>query len=143
LYIEAIPTGKASPLTDALMVRNASPSIDGNAVAVLSPEGRLLLYSTDGRPPHEIPSAEPLAPIRWSKDGQLYVMHLRSSVQSSALVSRMSVATGATHAWKLLRPADIVGVNSITGATIADDEKSYVYSYRRVLSDLYVAEGWK
>ena len=144
LYIQAVKTGEASPLSGPLMVRNASASADGRAVAVLSPEGKLLLYRTQGGAPREIPSTEPLAPIRWSKDGQwLYVMHLRANVQSSAQVSRIRLATGKLDAWKELRPADSVGVNSITGLTIADDEVSYVYSYRRVVSDLYCAEGWK
>jgi hypothetical protein len=70
-------------------------------------------------------------------------MHLRASVQSAAQVSRLRVATGELRPWKMLQPSDAVGVNSITGLTIADDETSYVYSYRRVLSDLYLAEGWK
>jgi hypothetical protein len=144
LYVQTVQAGKAIPLTDPLMVRNASASPDGDSVAVLNPEGKLLLYSTRGRAPQEIPSAEPLAPVRWSRDGQwLYVMHLRASVQSAAQVSRLRIASGEMLPWKVLRPADTVGVNSITGVAIADDEESYVYSYRRVLSDLHLAEGWK
>jgi hypothetical protein len=144
LYVQTVQTGKAVPLTDPLMVRNASASPDGDSVAVLNPEGKLLLYSTRGHPPREIPSAEPLAPVRWSRDGQwLYVMHLRANVQSAAQVSRLRIASGEVRPWRVLRPADPVGVNSITGVAIADDEESYVYSYRRVLSDLHIAEGWK
>jgi hypothetical protein len=144
LYIQNLQTGTANPLTGPLMVRNASVSNDGSTVAILNPEGKLLLYATTGGLPRTIASDEPLAPIRWSKDDQwLYVIHLPSSVQSSALVSRLRTATGETLPWKVLRPADQTGVNSITGVTIADDEKSYVYSYRRVLSDLYLAQGWK
>jgi hypothetical protein len=144
LYVQTVQSGKAVPLTDPLMVRNASASPDGDSVAVLNPEGKLLLYSTRGRATREIPSAEPLAPVRWSRDGQwLYAMHLRANVQSAAQVSRLRVTSGEVRPWKVLRPADPVGVNSITGVAIADDEKSYVYSYRRVLSDLHLAEGWK
>jgi DNA-binding winged helix-turn-helix (wHTH) protein len=144
LYIQNIQTGAANPLTGPVMVRNASVSKDGSSVAILNPEGKLLLYPTTGGLPRRIASDEPLAPIRWSKDDQwLYVLHLRSSVQSSALVSRLRVATGEIQPWKVLKPADTNGVNSITGLAIADDEESYVYSYRRVLSDLYLAEGWK
>jgi DNA-binding winged helix-turn-helix (wHTH) protein len=144
LYIQNLQTGTADPLTGPLMVRNASVSNDGSTVAILNPEGKLLLYATTGGPPRSIASDEPLAPIRWSKDDKwVYVLHLRSSVQSSALVSRLRIATGEIHPWKVLRPADTNGVNSITGVAIADDEESYVYSYRRVLSDLYLAEGWK
>jgi hypothetical protein len=144
LYIQNLQTGAADPLTGPLMVRNASVSNDGRKVAILNPEGKLQLYATAGGPPRTIGAEEPLAPIRWSKDDQwLYVLHLRSSVQSSALVSRLHVVTGEIHPWKVLKPADKNGVNSITGVAIADDEESYVYSYRRVMSELYLAEGWK
>lgn len=144
LYTQATQTGKATPLTGALMVRNASASSDGLLVAILNPEGKLMLYPTNGDSPRELPSDEPLAPIRWSNDGQwLFVMHLRASIQASAQVSRLRIPTGELRPWKLLTPADPTGVNSITGLAIADDEKSYVYSYRRVLSELYLAEGWK
>jgi len=144
LYIQTIQTGKASALTEPLMVRNASASSDGGTVAILNPEGKLILYPTNGGAPREVPSREPLAPIRWSGDGQwLFVMHLRSSVQSTAEVSRLRIQTGELQPWKRLTPADATGVNSITGLAIADDEKSYVYSYRRVLSELYLAQGWK
>jgi len=144
LYIQNLQTGTANLLAGPLMVRNASVSKDGSTVAILNPEGKLLLYATTGGPPRTIASDEPPAPIRWSYDDQwLYVIHLRSSVQSSALVSRLRIATGEIQPWKVLKPADTTGVNSITGVAIADDEKSYVYSYRRVLSDLYLAEGWK
>jgi Tol biopolymer transport system component len=144
VYVQTIETGKAQPLTGALMVRNAAASSDGTMVAILNPEGKLLLYPTNRGPSREIPSDEPLAPIRWSNDGQwLYVMHLRASVQASAQVSRLRINTGGLFPWKLLTPIDTTGVNSITGLTIADDEKSYIYSYRRVLSELYLADGWK
>ena len=144
LYVQTVKTGKVFPLTAPLMVRNAAVSSAGNLLAILDPEGKLLLYPLDGSPPREVTSTEPLAPIRWSNDGNwLYVMHLRASVQSSARVSRLRIATGEMRPWKVLTPADTIGVNSVTGVAIAGDEKSYVYSYRRVLSDLYLAEGWK
>ena len=108
------------------------------------PEGKLTLYPTGGGDPRVISSDEPLAPIRWSRDGaSLFVQHLGSRVQSSAALSRVQVATGEVRLWKRLVPTDLIGVNAITGVTIADDEQSYAYSYRRVLSELSVAEGWK
>jgi len=144
LYLQTAKTGESVPLTGPLMVRNAAASSDGKWVAILSPEGKLMVYPTDGSSPREISADEPLAPIRWSIDGQwLFVMHLRASAQASAQVSRLRIATGQLSPWNVLTPADATGVNSITGLTIADDEKSYVYSYRRVLSELYESDGWK
>jgi hypothetical protein len=126
------------------MVRDVAISPSGEEVAVLTPEGKLTLYPTNGGAPRVIPSDEPLAPIRWSRDGEsLFVQHLRSRVSSSAEVSQLHLQTGKMTLWKRLVPSDPIGVNAITGVTIAGDEQSYAYSYRRVLSELYVAEGWK
>jgi hypothetical protein len=38
-------------------------------------------------------------------------------------------------------PEDAAGVTQIHPTSMAADGRSYVYSYRRVLSDLYLAEG--
>jgi DNA-binding winged helix-turn-helix (wHTH) protein len=144
LYVQNIADGKAALLIGSMMVRNTAVAPDGNRIAVLTPEGELLIYSLGGGPPRTIAATEPLAPIRWSRDGEwLYVQHLRSSVQSSSDISRVRIATGEVGLWKRIKPADTIGVNSITGVVIADDEQSYAYSYRRVLSDLFVGEGWK
>ena len=85
---------------------------------------------------------EAVTPV--SRDGQwLFVQHLRRQTELPALVSRLRVETGELQPWKKLSPPDPMGVNAVTGVAIADDEESYVYSYRRVLSDLYIAEGWR
>src|SRR5262249_28979268 len=144
LYVQTITTGKAAPLTGPLMVRNAAISPDGKTVAVLTPEGSLILYSTADGSQRTVSTGPPLAPIRWSRDSEwIYVQHLRSAVQSSSDVSRIRAATGEIRFWKKIAPRDPTGVNSITGVVIADDEQSYAYSYRRVLSDLFIAQGWK
>ena len=144
LYVQDGRTGKAEPFTGPMMVRNAAVAPDGESVAILTPDGALAVYPTGGGPPRMIPSEAPLAPIRWSNDGQwLFAEHLRSAVQSAADVSRLNPATGQIRLWRRLTPEDPIGVNSITGVSIADDEKSYAYSYRRVRSDLFIAESWK
>jgi DNA-binding winged helix-turn-helix (wHTH) protein len=143
LYVQTLD-GSIAPLAGPMTVRNAAVSPDGILAAVLTPESVLTIYRVAGGQPIVISSEEPLAPIRWSRDGEwLFVQHLRSSVQSACDVSRLRVATGELKLWTRLRPADVIGVNSITGVVIADDEESYAYSYRRVLSDLFIAEGWK
>ena len=144
LYVQSIASGQAEALTPPLMVRNVAISPDCSQIAWLTPEGELALYSTERRSVQVIPSTEPLAPLRWSRDGTwLYVQHLRSRTQSSADVSRIHPSSGALHPWKHLTPRDPTGVNAVTGVAITGDEQSYVYSYRRVLSELYVAEGWR
>jgi hypothetical protein len=40
-------------------------------------------------------------------------------------------------------PRDPVGINAVTRILIARNEKSYVYSSRRVLSALLTVDGWR
>jgi len=144
LYVHPLRGGKTFPLTGPLMVRNVAIDPFGKTVAALTPEGKLALYSVPSGGCVYLPSDGPLAPIRWSRDGVwLFVQHLGVPNSSSAEVSKIRIDTGEIRHWKTLAPADPIGVNSITGIAIADDERSYVYSYRRVLSGLYVASGWE
>lgn len=43
--------------------------------------------------------------------------------------------------WKEFMPSDPAGVTLINPAFLTPDGRHYVYSFRRVLSDLYLAEG--
>ena len=45
--------------------------------------------------------------------------------------------------WKEIAPADPAGVTGIYAAQIANDDRTYFYSYIRRLSDLYLIEGLK
>jgi DNA-binding winged helix-turn-helix (wHTH) protein len=144
LYVQTIADGRTAVLAGSMTVRNTAVSPDGAWIAVLTPEGVLAVYPVNGGSARVIQAEETLAPVRWSRDGEyLYVQHLRSSVQSTSDISRLKVSTGEIKLWRRIRPADTIGVNSITGVVIADDEQSYAYSYRRVLSDLFIADGWK
>jgi DNA-binding winged helix-turn-helix (wHTH) protein len=144
LYVRSAKAPNCVAITGPLMIRNVAIAPSGNTVAALTPEGKLALYPIPSSEPTYIKSEEPLAPIRWSRDGVwLFVQHLGSRNSSSARVSKVRVATGEIKPWKTIMPADPIGVNSVTGIVIADDEESYAYSYRRVLSGLYVASGWR
>jgi hypothetical protein len=56
-------------------------------------------------------------------------------------VETIEVKTGRRTLWRELRPPDPSGVEQVGPIQIAPDEKSYVYSYRRTLDELYLATG--
>jgi hypothetical protein len=56
-------------------------------------------------------------------------------------VYRLEPSTGQRTLWKELRPADPAGVEYIGPIFLTPDAKTYVYGYRRFLTDLYVVEG--
>lgn len=147
LYVQRLEGGgKPLAITPEMVVRNVAISPDGTEVAVLEAGGRLAVYRTDaaGDRPRILGDSEPLAPIRWSRDGQwIFVQHVRAYTELPSRVSRIHATTGRLHAWRELMPADRVGVNQVTGVVISDDQRSYAYSYRRVLSELFVVDGWR
>ena len=57
-------------------------------------------------------------------------------------VSRLELSTGRKELWKTLMPADAAGASNIAPAPTPGGD-SYVYSYVRTLSDLYLVEGLK
>jgi len=146
LYVE--PVGRASgrpvPVTPPMAVRNVAISPSGKEVAVLTANGDLTIYSTGGEEPRVIASGGNLAPMRWGRDGQhIFVQHLRAYTDLPARVSRIDVRSGQLELWREIAPADRMGVTSVTGIAISADEQSYVYSYRRLLSELFIVEGWR
>ncbi|MBL8229249.1 MAG: winged helix-turn-helix domain-containing protein [Bryobacterales bacterium] len=144
LWVHPWKGGKPFPISSEMMIRNAAISPDGTSVAVLTPQPALVLFSTGGSaPPRTLTSEEPLAPLRWSADGEwLYVQHLQSYTGLPAKVSRIHGKSGARELWKEISPPDTMGVTDVTGVAISRDGGSYAYSYRRTLSDLYAVDGW-
>jgi hypothetical protein len=55
----------------------------------------------------------------------------------------LDVATGRRTLWKDILPPDPAGILGLWPILITPDGKSYAYSYRRILGDLYLAEGFK
>jgi len=145
MYTRSLSDATLTVISPEMMVRNVAISPDGQQVAILSDKRELTIYpaTASALPPRVIATTEPLAPLRWTPDGShLMVQHLRKYSDSTAQVSRLNVATRRLTPWKTLEPEDRMGVNSITGIAFSPDCESYVYSYRRVLSELFLVEGW-
>ena len=105
-------------------------------------EGNRLLYPIAGGDPRPIPGLHADEHIvGFSADSKSVFVHNFAGLPS--IIIRVDLATGKRTDWKQLAPADAAGVDAIGGIGITPDEKSYVYSYPRTLSDLYVVEGLK
>ena len=116
-------------------------SADGKTVAVTGPDRRHYIYPLEGGEPVPIASlsAED-RPVGWTSDGRsLYII----ASGLPARVFRVDPLTGRKELWKDLSPSDAAGVYAIAPPRIAADGKAYVYSYNRILSDLFLAEGVK
>ena len=77
--------------------------------------------------------------VRWTADGRgFYVVASRTM---PVTVYRLDLATGRRERIRSLAPADSAGVLNVFPVLVSADGKSYVYSYRRILDDLYIVTG--
>ncbi|MFN0169361.1 MAG: winged helix-turn-helix domain-containing protein [Bryobacteraceae bacterium] len=145
VFRQSLGGGLPVALTPPVMVRDVAVSPDGNEVALLTADRRLAVFRTTASGPERVlPTQEPLAPLLWSADGKsLLVQHLKSYTAIPARVSRFDIRTGEIRPWGEFGPRDPMGVNSITRIVIAPDERTTVFNYRRVSSELFVATGYR
>ncbi len=141
LYFVNLDTGEMrafSPEGASQFGGGVSP--DGKLVAAIAPDRRILLYPTDGGEPKAVPGLEPEETvIRWTADGRgLYVTRFR---EMPARVWRLDLATGRRELIRSFAPADAAGVLNVGPVLLSADGESYVYSYRRILDDLFVVTG--
>jgi WD40 repeat protein len=129
-----------------------SPGVGAPYVA-LSPDSRLVAYSTKerqvtvvpiaGGPPRRVPGAilEPNENLlQWSADGR-YLFTVRND-DLPARIWRLDIETGKKTLWKEVQPANAAGLVSLFYFAMARDGRSYAYSYNRVdSSDLYIVDG--
>ena len=117
-----------------------SVSPDGRFIAAPDRNGDLSLYPTSGGEPQPVQGVESgEAPIEWgSGSDALYVFR---PGELPARLFKVDVASGRRTPWLELAPADTAGVASIDFVWMSQDGSSYVYSFKRQLSQLYLVDG--
>jgi hypothetical protein len=117
-------------------------SPDGRTILLRGADNRVYLCPSDGSaPPKPLPGAQPEEIAwGWTSDGRsAYV----GRIAMPARIEICDVATGARRLWKEIVPPDPAGVLTIGPIYITPDGKSYVYSYRRQLDELFLVTGLK
>ena len=134
------PPRAISPEGVTISAQVISP--DGRSIVARSPDGRFAIYPAEPGEPRPIPGLEPgEVPLRWTADGRsLYVTRFSAP---PGIVDVVEIATGKRSRFTQFDPPDPTGIEIVGPAVIAPDGKSYVYSYRRTLDDLYLATGMR
>ncbi len=142
LYVESLSDGKPKAISGEGVGASVILSPKGDVVADTGPDHKIYLYPIAGGDPRVVSAVESSeVPTGWSPDGrELFVL---SRGQIPAQVFRVDIATGKRTLWKSLEPADSAGIDTIGRVNLSADNQSYVYSYVRTLSDLYLVEGLK
>jgi WD40 repeat protein len=140
-FIQDITGGPPRPFTPK-NTWGVAVSPDGKTIAAIGNGQAISLWPTAGGQPRPVPgSLVGDRPVAWSADGQSLWLFRRSEVP--APVMKLDVATGKRQLWKKLVPPDAAGVYSIIEFHITPTGNAYVYSYSRLLSQLYQVEHMK
>jgi Tol biopolymer transport system component len=145
VYLQDLAGGAARSITPPV-----SPKQGYSETHLVSPDAKLvfardtsdkaMLYRLDGGEARAIPGWQPEDIwITWSTDGKsAYIFH---DEKNFASVYCLDLQTGKRELVNTIVVADPAGVTSIQAVRVTPDGKSYVYSYSREQSDLFVVEG--
>jgi len=115
-------------------------SRDGQWVAAIGPDQKASIYPVDGGEPRPIPGWGDNDELGgWTDDGRGLFVYAHGELP--AKVVRLDIASGKREPWKEILPTDPAGVVTIVPILFTPDGRSYVYSYPRILSQLYIGEG--
>jgi Tol biopolymer transport system component len=115
-------------------------SPDGRHVAASLENGGISMHAVDGSGSTPVAGGHAGDDVAgWSADGK--ELHLLHREGRASRLERLEVATGRTTPWITLSPADRSGLLDVGPAATIPDGTAYVYTYRRLLSALYVVAG--
>jgi len=115
-------------------------SSDSRFVAAIGPDQKAYVYPVDGGQPKPVLGwGDNDELCGWTDDTRGLFVYAHGEIP--AKVFRLDLATGKRLPWKEVLPADTAGVVTIVPLLFTPDGRSYVYSYPRILSQLYVGEG--
>jgi serine/threonine protein kinase/WD40 repeat protein len=138
-YVIDLAGGQPRPITPE-GVSESVISPDGKSLLAIDAQDGLSIYPVEGGEARRAVEKAPGEPMQWSADGKsIYLWH--EGIFNR--VDKLDLASGRTELWKEFQPSDPTGVLVVQPMLLAPDGKSYVYTYVRVLSDLYVVEGLK
>jgi Tol biopolymer transport system component len=140
-FAQDVDGGKPRPVTP-----------EGVMFCKISPDGKLIasnglagiggwLYPMKGGQPSPIPGLQAGETFTWSSDPRL--LYVYKWKQSSVKVYRLNILTGQRQLFREMTPPDVAGLQSISHIHFSSDGRAYVYSYTRLLSELYLVKGLK
>jgi DNA-binding winged helix-turn-helix (wHTH) protein/Tol biopolymer transport system component len=139
LFTQALDGSKPEPLNTSTYLLRPAISPDGTQIAGVDQDQRLVLLSVTGGEGKVIaPNFSP-AVLGWSRQSKSLLAQFNSV---SAKLLRVDLATGRYKTWKEIVPLDSTGVSVIWPGVLSEDERTFVYSFQRDLSELFVVDGW-
>jgi len=138
-YVQDLQGGKPQPVTPG--GANAQlPSPEGKYLAGLDAQNKLTVYAVESGQSYSVPAVpKGFMPIRWSPDARYLYVYRRSDVPCK--IYRVDWRSGRQEFVQELIPSDPAGIIEISPVVMTPDARLFVYSYDRILTELYVVAG--
>jgi len=143
LWIQDSKGGAPQPISPegAIVRRRKCISPDGKRVAARDPDGKITVYPVDGGKSFQLANVQPgEEPVQWMLDGKALLVGRR---EVPARIFMINLLSNERKLLQSFMPADPTGLFGNASPTFSSDLKSYVYSYQRITSDLYIVDGLK
>lgn len=141
LYTQSIDGGPLTPLKPEITLSLPRISPDGTRIAGANRNHRIVVIPAVGGTPEILPIDTTGVPVKWSGDGSRLLVRSEDK-EGAAWLEWVDLTSGKTTPWHKLRAPD--DENGSAGhAIVSEDEKIYVYSAQRRLSELFVVDGWQ
>ena len=140
-YVQALEGGTPRPVTaEGVSIRGLPLSPDGKTLVAIGADRVPFLQDINGGEPKPIPGyVKGDIMIRWGGDGRSIYVFASNGLPTN--VYRLDLESGARTLWKAVMPADQAGVQGIGQVRMTPDAGAYIYSFKRLLCDLYQVEG--
>jgi eukaryotic-like serine/threonine-protein kinase len=141
LWLQGVEEGGPKPVTPegVSIAYRSCISPDGKQVAAQDPEGKITIYPLVTGSSLIVPNTQSGdVPVQWTPDGKSLLVGRR---EVPSKIFTIDFATGQRKLFRSFSPADPTGLFSNTPPQFSLDLKSYVYTYQRITSDLYVVDG--
>ena len=141
-WIYNLESAQLQPATPEGVSAYAIPAPDQNSVLACCKDHSAWLYDLgSGSSKQAKGLTENDLPAQWMMDG--HSVYATQGSRNPLNVDVVNVDTGQRTTWKQIAPPDPAGILGVDSFHVTPDGKTYVYSYRRVLSDLFLVKGLK
>ncbi len=140
-YVQELESGALRAVTaEGIWAQLVSP--DGRWLATGGGGQTIALAPVDGGDARPVAGALPGdRAAQWTSDGRGLYLFRRDELPCR--VYRVDLESGRRDVLREFTPADPSGVVAIQEVQLTPDARAYAYSYIRILSELYLAEGLK
>jgi Tol biopolymer transport system component len=140
-YVVDVNTAVARPFTPDGVKLHPAVSPDGKFVAGVGADRRTYLFPLDGGSARRVEVNADERVLGWTSDHKS--LYVAATGETGTSIYRVDIATGRRGLFRAVSPLDKTGVTYIGMGYVTPDDRYYVYSYNRQISELFVVEGLK